>query len=58
MQLELSEEETRAVINALESYLGNLRAEIAGTEKHEWRVALHAEEEALKRVMARLSPDG
>lgn len=54
MQLELNEEEVKAVKNALESYLGSLRAEIAGTEKHDWRVALHAEEEALQRVMERL----
>jgi hypothetical protein len=56
MQLELNEEERRVVRRALEIYLSDLREEIVKTEKHDWRVALHAEEEALKRVIARLGP--
>ncbi len=57
MQLELDEAEVKALRSALTTYLGDLRAEIAGTEKHDWRVALHAQEDALKRVIERLGTD-
>jgi hypothetical protein len=55
MQLELNEEERRTIRHALEVYVSDLREEIVKTEKHEWRVALHAEEEALKRVIGKLA---
>ena len=55
MQLELNEEERRTVRHALEVYLSDLREEIVKTEKHEWRVGLHAEEDVLKRVIGMLS---
>ena len=55
MQLELNDEERGFVRHALESYLSDLREEIVKTEKHEWRQALHKEEQALKNVIKWLS---
>ena len=52
--LELSADERGVLRQALQHYVSNLREEIAKTEKHGWRVALHAEEEALQRIIARL----
>ena len=55
MTLELTHEETRILKHALEGYLSELREEIVHTEKHEWRVALHREEEVLKAILDRLA---
>jgi len=55
MKLELTEEEIRILRAALEHTLSNLREEIVKTEKHEWRVALHREEDILKAIMGRLA---
>lgn len=54
MYLELSEGETRILRAALHAYLTDLREEIVKTDKHEWRVALHHEEDVLREVLARL----
>lgn len=54
MQLDLNDEERRALQHALQVYLSDLREEIAKTEKHEWRVGLHAEKDLLQRVVERL----
>jgi hypothetical protein len=55
MKLELTAEETQLLHRALQSYISELREEIVHTEKHEWRVELHREEEVLKAVMGRLA---
>jgi len=55
MKLELTEEETGILLEALKSYISELREEIVHTEKHEWRVSLHREEEVLKAIMGRLA---
>jgi hypothetical protein len=55
MKLELTEEEIRILHSALESYLSELREEIVHTENHDWRVALHHEEEVLKVILGRLA---
>jgi hypothetical protein len=55
MKLELTEEETRLLRRALEGYVSELREEIVHTEKHDWRVALHREEEVLKGIIGRLA---
>jgi hypothetical protein len=54
MTFELNEVEAASVVEALKIYVADLRAEIAGTEKHEWRDALHKEERALNSVMVKL----
>lgn len=55
MKLELTEEETRILRKALQSYISDLREEVVKTEKHDWRVALHREEEVLKAILSRLA---
>lgn len=55
MQVELNDEERGFVQLALQSYLSDLREEIVKTTKHEWRQALHREEQTLKQVIERLS---
>jgi hypothetical protein len=55
MKLELTEEETHLLHKVLEGYISELREEIVHTEKHEWRVALHREEDVLKAIMGRLA---
>ncbi len=54
MQLELSEDERRALRAALQSYVSDLREEITKTEKKDWRVDMRADEERLKRIIERL----
>lgn len=55
MILDLGSMERQIVRHALDTYLSDLRHEIVKTEKHEWRVGLHEEEEVLKQVIAVLS---
>lgn len=54
MNLELSETEARILRKTLEGCLSELREEIVKTEKHEWRVALHHEEDVLRAILGRL----
>lgn len=54
MNIELTDDEVQAVRHALEVYVSNLRAEIVKTEKHEWKVGLHKEQETLEAVLAKL----
>ena len=54
MNLELTDLEKKTVLHALEVYLSDLRHEITKTEKHEWKVGLHEEEDALKQVIEKL----
>ena len=53
MTTEVSEEEKEAVCHAINVYLGELRTEIVKTEKHDFKVDLHREEEILKSFIAR-----
>ena len=54
MNLELTDRERDVIRRALEVYLSDLRGEITKTEKHEWKVGLHEEEDVLKRVIEKL----
>ncbi len=54
MNLELADRERDVIRNALKVYLSDLREEITKTEKHDWKVALHEEEDVLKQVIDRL----
>jgi hypothetical protein len=54
MVIEVDGEERQAVVHALTEYLSNLREEIVKTERHDWRVELHREKDALLRVIDRL----
>lgn len=55
MNIELTDEEKIIVHNALETYLSNLREEIVKSEKHEWKVGLHNEQDILKKIIERLT---
>ncbi len=54
MNLELTSQEKDMLISVLENFIPNLRAEIASGVKHEWKVALHKEEDALKSILENL----
>lgn len=54
-QLDLDEAEREALRKALESYLGELRSEIAHTDAHEVRDTLKNEERILRDVLGRLT---
>lgn len=54
VNLELHRDEFELVRQVLERHLSNLRMEIAGTEKYDWRKDMQADEERLKNVLARL----
>ena len=54
MNLELSRPEFDLLRQVLERHISNLRMEIAGTEKYDWRKDMQADEERLKDVLARL----
>ena len=58
MNLELSRPEFDLLRQVLERHISNLRMEIAGTEKYDWRKDMQADEERLKQVLARLDEAG
>jgi len=54
-QLDLTGEEAAVLRQALESYLSDLRMEIADTEQMDYREELKRQEEILTRLEERLS---
>lgn len=54
IRIELTDEEAARLRDVCEDYLADLRAEIAGTESHDFREELKAQEAFLKGLMARL----
>lgn len=54
MNIELTDQERVTIVSALQTYLSNLREEIAKTERHEWKEGLHDEESVLNRVIEKL----
>lgn len=54
MQITLNDNEVSALLEALNSYLPNLRQEIGSTENYDWRQQMHAQEEALSGLVAKL----
>jgi hypothetical protein len=53
-RLELTNQEATLLAQALETYLSDLRMEIADTDRHEFREELKRQEEALRSLMERL----
>lgn len=53
-QLELTVEEQEILAEALESFISDLRAEIAGTERMALRDVLKNQEQVLRRVLNRV----
>ena len=56
MELKITDDEAGALRNALETYLSDLRMEIADTERLGMRQRLKAEAELLNGVYRRLGP--
>ena len=54
MNLELSSDDLALLTRVLERFVSDLRMEIAGTENADWRHAMHADEERIKAILARL----
>jgi len=52
--LELNQDEQEVLSATLESYLSDLRLEIADTENHDFREQLKHREEVLKKILATL----
>lgn len=54
MQVNLDEAEIAALLDALNSYIPQLREEIGKTENYDMRMQLHAQEQALTGLLAKL----
>jgi hypothetical protein len=54
MQITLTEAEVSALLEALNSYLPDLREELGKTENYDWRQSLHAQEQVLTGLIAKL----
>ncbi len=53
-QLELSEEETRTLVQVLDYVLSELRMEIADTDRKDFREGLKAQKQTLSAILHRL----
>lgn len=56
--LSLNAQESTVLARALESYLSDLRVEIAGTDSYDLREALKAQEEILSGILLALRGEG
>jgi len=54
MKLELEDEEARVLVEALDSYLGDLSSEIADTDAMDFREALKKRRDVLVRIATML----
>jgi hypothetical protein len=54
MKFEFSQKEKEIMVSVLEYYIPVLRTEIASGVKHNWRIALHQEEDTLREILERL----
>ncbi|HEX2091027.1 MAG TPA: hypothetical protein VHG28_01445 [Longimicrobiaceae bacterium] len=55
-QLSLTEEEAAVLGQALQTYISDLRMEIAGTDAFELREALRRQEAILERILQAVGP--
>ena len=55
MDLTLSSKDFVLLKSILERYISDLRMEIAGTEKADWRKGMHDDEDRAKQMLARLN---
>lgn len=54
MNLEITNKERDNLVKVLESFIPELRGEIASGVKHDWKVMMKEEEVSLKEVLQRL----
>ncbi len=57
-RIELTTEEAQTLSEILESYLSDLRMEIAATENRDWRGIMKEREIFIKEVLSRLAAPG
>lgn len=57
MNLDLNEHQAATLLNALESYLSDLRAEVAATEAKEFRDGLKLQEETLNGIVRQIKAE-
>ncbi len=57
-RIELTTEEAKTLSEILESYLSDLRMEIAATENRDWRGIMKERELFIKDVLGRLAAPG
>lgn len=57
IDVELTPEERGHLAEALESYLSDLRMEIADTDSYDFRQGLKRRKETLQKVLGALAPD-
>jgi len=55
MVLDLDEKEREIVRHALEILEEELKSERVRTDRREWRAALHEDEDAIKRILEKVS---
>lgn len=55
-RIELTTKEAQALSEILESYLSDLRMEIAATENRDWRGMMKERESFIKDMLSRLTP--
>ena len=55
IRLELTDDDAKVLKNALESYLSDLRMEVADTDRQEFRDGLKQEETTLKTILGALA---
>ena len=58
IHLELNDEEKEVLATTLESYLSNLRYEIANTDSYDFRQQLKAKKAVLMKIAAELEKTG
>ncbi len=58
IHLELNDEEKEVLTTTLESYLSNLRYEIANTDNYDFRLQLKAKKAVLMKIAAALETPG
>ena len=56
VQIEITSEEAQMLLEILETYLSDLRMEIADTDQMDFREGLKKKEELLKRLIGLLGP--
>jgi hypothetical protein len=58
MTLQLTTDQAEELGKALETYLGDLRMEIAGTDSWDYRESLKARRNVLSQLLRQMRPEG
>ncbi len=55
MTVDMSQEEIALVLQVLQNYLGDLRMEIADTDRSDFKETLHQREDSINHIIQKLS---